>query len=136
MIRKSIKSVLVIEDSKLLRAMIQRLLGKAGYSVVSAADGEEGLRIVRDQKPDLVLLDMLLPKLGGEEVLRHLKLDAETAGVPVVVLTSLSQKNQEKLQRDGADAFLEKEHLNENPQPLLQTVERLLLKGVSPSKGS
>jgi CheY-like chemotaxis protein len=61
----------VIEDSKLLRAMIQRLLGKAGYSVVSAADGEEGLRIVRDQKPDLVLLDMLLPKLGGEEVLRN-----------------------------------------------------------------
>jgi CheY-like chemotaxis protein len=64
-------TVLVIEDSKLLRAMIQRLLGKAGYSVVSAADGEEGLRIVRDQKPDLVLLDMLLPKLGGEEVLRN-----------------------------------------------------------------
>jgi PleD family two-component response regulator len=83
-------TVFVIEDSKLLRAMIQRLLGKAGYSVVSAAGGEEGLRIVRDQKPDLVLLDMLLPKLGGEEVLRHLKLDAETAGVPVVVLTSLS----------------------------------------------
>jgi CheY-like chemotaxis protein len=129
-------TVLVIEDSKLLRAMIQRLLGKAGYSVVSAADGEQGLRIVRDQKPDLVLLDMLLPKVGGEEVLRRLKLDKETAGVPVVVLTSLSQKNQEKLQREGADAFLEKEHLNDNPQPLLQTVERLLLKAVSSGKGS
>ncbi|HEV2731110.1 MAG TPA: response regulator [Terriglobales bacterium] len=119
-------TVLVIDDSKLIRMASQRSLVGAGYSVTEAGDGEEGLRVARDLRPDLIVLDMMLPKLDGAQVLRRLRQDPSTAEIPVVVLTSLSQKNEEKLRKDGAQAFIEKEHVIEDPQPLLHAVERLL----------
>jgi two-component system, cell cycle response regulator DivK len=103
--------ILLVEDSKFLRLATERALARAGYRVSTAMDGEEGLVAARKDRPDLILLDMLLPKMAGLEVLKTLKNDPATKAIPVVALTGLSQKNAEKLQADGAVAFLEKSEL-------------------------
>ena len=100
--------ILLVEDSKPIRLANEAALHKAGYEVVTAEDGEIALRLAREKKPDLVLLDMILPKLSGPEVLRQLKKDPATAGIPVVVLSSLSEKNRQKLMQAGAEDYLEK----------------------------
>ena len=73
--------------------------------------GEHALDMAREKKPDVILLDMLLPKMTGPDVLKALKKDPETAGIAVVIFTGLSQKNAVRLQQDGACAFLEKSEL-------------------------
>lgn len=103
--------ILLVDDSKLQRVAIQRILAKVGYEVATAVDGEEGLRMARETRPDLVLLDMILPKMDGTVVLDKLKKDATTAHIPVVVLTGLSQRNEEKLKSAGAAAFYQKSEL-------------------------
>jgi|SRR5579884_3369996 len=99
---------LVIDDSKFQRVAIQRALARAGHDVTTAGDGEEGLRAASAAKPDLIILDMLLPKVSGIDVLRSLRRDSTTKAVPVIVLTGLSEKNKEKLMAEGATAFMEK----------------------------
>ncbi|HEX3821918.1 MAG TPA: response regulator [Candidatus Sulfotelmatobacter sp.] len=103
--------ILLADDSKFLRLAIERALARAGYNVISATDGEQAVRLTKEKMPDLVLLDMLLPKLAGPEVLKALKADPETKDIAVVVFTGLSQKNASRLQKDGAYAFLEKSEL-------------------------
>jgi CheY-like chemotaxis protein len=103
--------ILLVEDASFLRLAIERALARAGYSVVTAIDGEQGIEAARKAQPDLILLDLLLPKVGGQDVLKALKKDPATAGIAVVVLTGLSQMNAERLQADGALAFLEKSAL-------------------------
>ncbi|MBV8053529.1 MAG: response regulator [Acidobacteriaceae bacterium] len=120
------KTVLIVDDSKFFRTATERTLTKAGYSVITATDGEEGLHVAREQMPGLILLDMLLPKLDGPSVLHQLKADSKTRKIPVLVLTSLSQRNEEKLVSEGAAAFLEKERLVKDFQPLLQAISQLL----------
>jgi CheY-like chemotaxis protein len=73
------KTVLLVEDSKIQKLQNERILHKAGYWVLSAADGEGALRLAREKVPDLIVLDMLLPKLGGTEVLQALRQDPATA---------------------------------------------------------
>ena len=113
--------ILLIEDSKFLRLATERAMVRAGYKVTSAPDGEEGLRMAREELPDLILLDIMLPKLSGPDVLKALKLDPATAAIPVVVISGLSQKNAAKLEKDGAFAFLEKSELalDQGSEPLL-----------------
>lgn len=122
----SIKTVLVVDDSRFFRTATERALVKSGYAVLTAADGEAALQIAGEKIPSLILLDMLLPKLDGPSVLQHLKADPKTQKIPVLVLTSLSQRNEEKLVKDGAAAFLEKDQLSKDAQPLLQAIARLL----------
>lgn len=100
--------ILLVEDSKPIRRENERALLKAGYEVVCAVDGESALRFAQEEKPDLILLDMILPKMGGPEVLRHLKEEPATANIPVVVVSSLSDKNRQKLMEAGAEDYLEK----------------------------
>ena len=88
--------ILLVEDSKPIRRENETALHNAGYEVICAVDGESAVRFAQDQKPDLILLDMILPRMSGPEVLRHLKSDPLTAEIPVVVLSSLSEKNREK----------------------------------------
>jgi CheY-like chemotaxis protein len=122
----AMQTVLVVEDSKLLRVQREHTLKKAGFLVVTAIDGIEALTVAREIHPDLILLDMLVPKLDGPSVLRALKADPATAQIPVVVVTGLSQKNAEKLMHDGAAAFLEKNQLLTNSEPLLYTIKKAL----------
>lgn len=120
--------VLLVEDSKFLRVSTERALTKAGYEVVCAGDGEEGVRLAREQLPALVLLDIMLPKLSGPDVLKALKQDRTTAGIPVMMLTSLSQKNAKALEKDGAAAFFEKSDLmlGAGPGSLLKAIAKML----------
>jgi CheY-like chemotaxis protein len=103
--------ILLVDDSKFLRIATERALLRAGYSVVTAADGEQGIALARSEKPDIILLDMLLPKVTGPDVLKALKKDPATAKIAVVVFTGMSQKNAARLHHDGAVAYLEKSEL-------------------------
>lgn len=120
------RTVLLVEDSKLMRVEREHTLKKAGYHVVTAVDGMEALSVAHTSHPDLILLDMMLPKLDGPSVLRALKADPLTAQIPVVVVTGLSQKNEEKLMHDGAAAFLGKDQLLTSVEPLLHTIRKVL----------
>jgi CheY-like chemotaxis protein len=104
--------LLLVEDSRYLRMSARQVLSDAGFIVVEASDGEEALRKVRESEPDLIVLDMLLPKLGGERVLQALQQDPATACIPVIVLSGLSQKNADKLKQAGATAYIEKSKLD------------------------
>ena len=103
--------ILLVDDSKFLRLATERALVRAGYQVCTASDGESALDVARKNLPDLILLDMLLPKMAGPDVMKALKKDPATAGIAVIVLTGLSPKNAARLQQDGAFAFLEKSAL-------------------------
>jgi DNA-binding response OmpR family regulator len=103
--------ILIAEDGKVIRKENERALTKAGYEVLGAEDGEAALRIAQEQMPDLILLDLLLPKITGTEVLQRLRANARTAGIPVVILSALSDKNRDKLIAAGADDYLEKNTL-------------------------
>jgi CheY-like chemotaxis protein len=108
-------TVLLVEDSKFQKLVNERLLHRAGYTVLNASDGEEALRIARENIPDIILLDMLLPKLGGREVIRALREDAPTARIPVLVFSGLSQANEGKLADEGASGYFSKSRLADHP---------------------
>ncbi len=120
--------VLLVEDSKFMRASTEKVLTKAGHEVLSASDGEEALRQARQHAPELVLLDIMLPKISGPDVLKALKTDPATAGIPVMMLTSLSNKNAKALEKDGAAGFFEKSDamLGSGPDSLVAAIERIL----------
>jgi len=131
--------ILLVEDSKFLRLATERALARAGYDVATAADGEEALKKARENLPDLILLDLLLPKVTGTDVLKALKKDPGTARIPVVVLTAMSQRNQDWLLREGAFGFLGKSELalDRGAYGLLAAVaglvKQLHLEGPAPS---
>ena len=120
--------ILLIEDSKFQRVANGRALVKAGYEVIYAGDGEEGLRSARENIPDLILLDMMLPKVSGVDVLRALKSDVLVKHVPVIVVSGLGQANEAKLLKEGAAAFLMKstESFENNSFSLIQALQNLL----------
>ena len=111
---------------------------KAGYQVLSAVDGEQGLRMARESIPDLILLDMLLPKVTGLDVLKALKGDARTANIPVIVLSGLSQANEAKLVKEGAAAFFVKSEkmLENDSADLVAAVRQVLAGGNGKGAGS
>ena len=103
------RTVLVVEDDPPLRRMIGMFLRAAGYRVCAAEDGPSGLALTRDERPDLVLLDLMMPGLDGWEVLRRIKGDARTAAIPVLVLTaSVDPPLTERALRLGATRVLAK----------------------------
>lgn len=122
--------ILLVEDSKFLRMATERALARAGYEVLTAADGQSALAAAEKHKPDLILLDMLLPKITGPDVLKTLKRNPVTAQIAVVVLSGLSPKNAARLQQDGAFAFLEKSELglDKGPETLLKVLAAIVQK--------
>ncbi|HEX7085549.1 MAG TPA: response regulator [Vicinamibacterales bacterium] len=98
--------VLLVEDDRFLRRAAEAMLRRHGYDVRTAADGEEGLRLALSDPPDVVLLDLVMPRLPGLEVLVALRADARTARVPVIVLTNLGEDADiERARRAGATAY-------------------------------
>ena len=87
----SAKKILLVEDDRFLRRACEASLRQRGFTVIPAMDGEEGLRLARSETPDLILLDLLMPRLPGIEVLRALKGDGATKNIPVLVLSNSSR---------------------------------------------
>jgi len=107
------KKILFVEDEAALQEAFGEVLKQAGYKVVMALDGEIGLRLAKSEKPDLILLDIILPKLHGFEVLKKLKKDKETEDIPVIVLTNLEKvEDVEKAIELGAKNYLVKTQYN------------------------
>ena len=107
------RCVLVIEDDRFLRRLCETTLRRRGFVVLTAADGEEGIRLARTHRPHLVLLDLLVPKVVGQEVLRVLKAEASTRSIPVLVLSNTSRQREiNEVMRLGAIGFLSKANLS------------------------
>jgi len=118
--------ILIVEDDRLLVTMYKQKFEKDGYEVSTAFDGVEGLKKIREEKPTLVLLDIMMPKMHGLEVLEETKRDPETKDIPIVLLTNLA-RGEEDINRGlelGAIAYLVKSQLR--PSQVVAKVKELL----------
>jgi len=103
------KKILFIEDESVLQKTLEKTLTEEGYNMISALDGETGIGLARSQKPDLILLDLVLPKVNGFEVLKSLKKDPGTKKIPVIILTNLERMSDiDKALELGATTYLVK----------------------------
>jgi CheY-like chemotaxis protein len=123
--------VLLIDDSRFARTANARALTRSGFEVVATEDGQAAVEVARENRPDVILLDLMLPNVTGVEVLRRLKADSQTHSIPVIVVSSLSQKNKSALLRDGAADMLEKtdDLLRNDSAALVEAVHRVLKEG-------
>ena len=119
-------TILVVDDNLHLQVAFKKILTSSGYRVVVAGDGEEGLRLASTTRPDVIVLDMMLPKLSGLEVLLALKAGSTTKRIPVIALSGLPVSNEARLRRDGAISYLQKSNL-EDLDVLLQAIDYALL---------
>jgi two-component system phosphate regulon response regulator PhoB/two-component system alkaline phosphatase synthesis response regulator PhoP len=101
------KKILIVEDDEFLRSLTAKRLEKEGYTVVVAVDGESAVSVARENMPNLILLDLLLPGINGFDVLEKLKTDETLKNIPVIVFSNLGQKEDiDKANSLGADDFL------------------------------
>ncbi len=119
------KRILIVEDDRFLRRACEGSLRQQGFSVLTAADGEEGLRMAQAERPDLVLLDMLMPKRSGMDVLRTLKTDPATRNIQVLILSNSSRDaDMNQVLGLGAVGYLVKANLS--LQELGERISRIL----------
>ncbi len=118
------KRVLVVDDEKFVRELIKIKLGRCGLTVTEATNGLEGVEMARSLKPDIILMDLMMPKMNGFEACEKLKSIPETAGIPIVMLTARGeQMNQEKGLALGAIDYMSKPF---SPQKLAELVIEIL----------
>lgn len=104
--------LLLVEDDKFLRKAAEVMLRRHGFEVIAAPDGEAGLVLAREQQPALILLDLIMPKMQGFQVIEHLKADPATAAIPVVVMSNLGQETDVQRAMDaGAVAYVVKSNV-------------------------
>jgi len=116
--------ILVADDDEDILALVKAVLERSGHEVVTVADGAEALATVRTRKPDLAVLDITMPQVDGLEVLRRLRADAETAALPVVLLSAQAQEaDVERGFVTGASAYIKKPF---SPRELVTRVAQLL----------
>jgi DNA-binding response OmpR family regulator len=103
------KRILLVEDEPELNRAIKIRLEAAGFEIISAMDGEEGLEMARKEKPDLIVLDLILPNMSGFDVCHKLKIDKEYKDIPIIMLTAKFQPNDIRFGiAMGADAYITK----------------------------
>lgn len=119
------KTILIVEDDKFLRELIAGKLVKEGYEISEAIDGEKGIKMIKEEKPDLVLLDLILPGIDGFEVLSRMKEDPELARIPVIILSNLGQKEEvERGIKLGAIDYMIKAHFT--PREIIDKIKNVL----------
>ena len=123
----TVKRIVCIEDETEMIDLIQLILGRRGFEVVGAPGGKEGLQLVRDIHPDLVLLDLMMPDMDGWEVYQQMKADETTRTIPVIVVTAKAQSIDKVLGLHIAkvDDYIAKPF---SPQELLNSVEKVFAK--------
>ncbi len=117
-----IKKVLSIEDDAFLSSLVSGKLIESGFSVISAGTGSDGIAKAKSEKPHLILLDIMLPDMGGFEILEKLKADPETSTIPVIILSNLGGRDEiERGVKLGASSYLIKSNIL--PHEVVEMVE-------------
>jgi len=117
------KIILNVEDNEYNLKIVRQLLSRTSYRLIEAVDGEQGLTAAHNELPDLILMDIQLPKLSGLEATRQLRADPKTAHIPIIVITSFALSgDSEKAKDAGASAYLAKPY---SPRELLQMIRNL-----------
>ena len=101
------KNILIVEDDEFFRELLRKKLTLIGFNIIEAANGEEGIEMTKSKKPDLIILDLLLPNIDGFEVLSKVKTNSDTSSIPVIIVSNLGQ--QEDVERGlklGATDYL------------------------------
>ncbi len=118
------KRILVVEDQEDNRQILRDLLGSVGYEMTEAWDGEAGIAAVKEQRPDLILMDIQMPLLDGYEATRRIKADPELKSIPIIVVTSYALSGDEgKAREAGCDAYVTKPY---SPRQLLAKIREFL----------
>ncbi len=118
------KKILLVEDEKDMVYAVTLQLEAKGYEVITASDGQDGLDKARTKKPDLIILDLMLPKIDGYKVCRMLKFDNKYQNIPIILFTARAQDSDKKIGRDvGADVYITKPF---EPSVLLDKIRELL----------
>ena len=121
------QTVLIVEDDKFLRDLINQKLQREGFVTYEAVDGEDGLKLAKEKHPNIVLLDLILPSIDGFEVLKVLKNAPDTASIPVIVLSNLGQKeDMDRAMSGGAEDFMVKAHFT--PGEIIAKIKEVLKK--------
>jgi two-component system, cell cycle response regulator DivK len=120
----SAKTVLYVEDNELNRKMIRHLLRGTSYRLIEAEDGEAGIMMAREHCPDLILMDVQLPKISGIEATRQLRAEPATASTPIIAITSFALSGDEQRAKEaGASAYLAKPY---SPFTLLNMIRKMV----------
>jgi two-component system, cell cycle response regulator DivK len=123
----SAKTILYVEDNELNRKIVRHLLRRTSYRLIEAPDGEAGVTVALAERPDLILMDIQLPKSSGIEVTRRLRAESATADTPIIALTSFALSGDEQRAKDaGASAYLAKPY---SPFTLLSMIRELVAEG-------
>jgi len=118
------KTILYVEDNEFNRKIVRQLLAQTSYRLREAPDGESGVRAAQDELPDLILMDVQLPKMSGLDATRQLRADPRTANVPIIVITSYALSGDEQKARDaGATAYIAKPY---SPRDLLSKIREIV----------
>ena len=121
------KKILIIEDEKFLLEMYQSRFEKDGYQVLTAMSGEKGLKLAQKEKPDLIVLDILMPGMDGYEVIKKIRGDAQIKEIPILVLSNLGQEEEIKRGLElGANDYIVKTDLT--PSELIDKVKSMEIK--------
>ena len=116
------KTILYIEDNEFNRKIVRDLLARTSYRLIEATDGEQGVATALHEVPDLILMDIQLPKLSGLEATRRLRTDPKTANIPIITVTSFAMSgDDQKAKEAGASAYLAKPY---SPRELLQMIRK------------
>ena len=121
------KRILIIEDQEDNRAIMRDVLSTAGYALIEAVDGEQGVKLARSERPDLILMDIQLPLLDGYEATRQIRATEDLKSVPIIAVTSYALSGDEaKTRAAGCDSYVAKPF---SPRELLAKVRALLPSG-------
>ena len=118
------KKILITEDSPTVLEILKSVLAEEGYEVIAASDGQQALNLAKTEKPDLMVLDLMLPKIDGYKVCRMLKFDEKYKDIPIIMLTARTKESDENLGKEvGADAYIRKPF---QPEVIIDQIRKLL----------
>ena len=118
------RKVLIVDDDPMTVKLVQALLHTSEYETIAATNGEEGVKLAKDKKPHLVLMDVIMPRMNGYDACRAIKADQGTRKIPVLLLTSINEEGHAKLSRGcGANGYINKSSMS---QELLEKISQFL----------